>query len=399
MLDENPAFGYNSNVRNVLIVHSKYSTGDISGENRVVEQQIQFLLAKGYNVKLVIRDSSILSKSFLYKFRVSIKVIFKPFFDHHLTRNLDSIDVIILHNTFPNIGTRWLKNSLIPVIRFHHNYRDFCANGLLFRNGYSCTLCLDGNKKSAVIHSCYRNSRLATIPLALASTKPLQQRLEFSEPSIHVAVSSYQSRVMIEAGYPREKISILRNYAENFSDTERNVEKNGVWLALGRFESGKGFLELIQEWPHHLQLDIFGDGNLLRECKEYIKLNSLQNIRLMGHASPLSLRKLLPSYTGGVIPGLTREPAPLVFPEFLAAGLPVIALANTSTGEVIQQEHCGSVLRSLSRSQITQSALDILSNYEEFSLCARQVYKMQYSEDVWGKDFERIIEKAMSLSK
>jgi len=89
----------------------------------------------------------------------------------------------------------------------------------------------------------------------------------------------------------------------------------------------------------------------------------------------------------------------LVFPELLAAGLPVIALVNTSTGEMIQQEHCGIVLRSLSRSDISQATSNILKNYQEFSLSARKVYEAQYSADVWSKNFQNIIDKAMILNK
>jgi glycosyltransferase involved in cell wall biosynthesis len=399
MLCQSAAFGYTQCVKTVLIVHSKYATGDISGENRVVEQQIQYLRTKGYNVQLFIADTSVLSTKFAYKFKASLKVIFKPFFDRKILSNPELFNFIILHNMFPNIGTAWLRNCSVPIIRFHHNYRDFCANGLLFRNGQSCTLCLDGKKQSAVIHGCYRNSRLATIPLAIASTKQLQQRLDYSVPSIHVAVSPFQAKVMIQAGYVEEEISILRNFAVNFSDLERNVEKHGRWLAVGRLEQGKGFLELIKEWPSNLQLDIFGIGKLFIECQQYIEQASLQNIRMLGFASPSKLREVIPSYLGGVIPGLTREPAPLVFPELLAAGLPVIALANTSSGEMIQQERCGVVLRSISKSEISQATLNIVQNYQKFSSSARKVYEMYYSADVWSKDFDSIIEKAISLHK
>jgi len=386
-------------VRNVLIVHSRYATGDLSGENRVVEQQVQYLSSKGYNVQLVVRDSQVLSTKFLYKITASLKVIFKSFVDRQLLNGFNSIDLVILHNTFPNIGTRWLKNSSIPIIRFHHNYRDFCANGILFRDGQSCTLCLEGKKTSAVIYGCYRNSRLASVPLFIASTRPLERRLEYSEPTIHVALSPLHSRVMIQAGYQKEMVSILRNYTENFSDTERSVKKNGKWLAVGRFELGKGFLELVKEWPPSMQLDLIGDGGQHQECEDYITQNSLQNIKLLGYVTPPKLREMLPSYTGAIIPGLTREPAPLVFPEFLAAGLPVIALANTSSGEVIRQEICGFALNSISRSAITKAVRTILNEYETFGLRARRIYEMQYSAEVWGQEFEKILERAVSIKK
>ena len=46
-----------------------------------------------------------------------------------------------------------------------HNYCFFCSNGLLYRSGSICNLFPEGGNRNAVFHACYRNSRLATIPL------------------------------------------------------------------------------------------------------------------------------------------------------------------------------------------------------------------------------------------
>jgi hypothetical protein len=40
-----------------------------------------------------------------------------------------------------------------------------------------------------------------------------------------------------------------------------------------------------------------------------------------------------------------------------------------------------------------------VQNYQKFSSSARKVYEMYYSADVWSKDFDSIIEKAISLHK
>lgn len=380
----------------VLLIHSRYSTGELSGENRVVEQQIEYLSARGYVVDTIIFDSKIMMRKFLYKYRVSLKIMLKVLFDRKISSMARNFDLIILHNLFPNIGTGWLKKCSVPVVRFHHNYRDFCSNGLLFRDGQTCTLCLKGNSIYAVINSCYRDSRLATIPIAIATQKPLRHRLEYTVPAIHVAVSKYQAEIMLQAGYSSHNLAVLRNFAEEVPKYSPKHKRSSAWVTFGRLEPGKGFLELINNWPRNIRLDLIGDGSLFEHCSKLIQENSLFNIKLLGFRSANELPSILPLYFGGVIPGLTREPAPLVFPEMLSAGLPIIAMANTSSGEVIQKFHCGIVLENLIENEI-KVAIDCLSrNYEDYSQRVRQVYQSHYSKLAWGEELESIISRATS---
>ncbi len=83
-------------------------------------------------------------------------------------------DVVHIHNTFPNIGTRWLPKWRGPVAMSFHNYWTACSQGTLFRNGNTCHDCVNSKHIpcKAVVHSCYRNSKAASIPVAKRPRPP-----------------------------------------------------------------------------------------------------------------------------------------------------------------------------------------------------------------------------------
>ena len=80
-------------------------------------------------------------------------------------------DVVHVRNTFPNWGTAWLREWAPRTVATVHNYRPVCAAGTLFRDGHECRDCLSLPTLPAVKHACYRGSRAATLPLALASSQ------------------------------------------------------------------------------------------------------------------------------------------------------------------------------------------------------------------------------------
>ena len=60
------------------------------------------------------------------------------------------------------------RDARVPVVATMHNYRLVCSNGMFFRDGAVCHDCTKGLPVRAVVHGCYRDSRAATVPVALA---------------------------------------------------------------------------------------------------------------------------------------------------------------------------------------------------------------------------------------
>lgn len=375
----------------ILIVHSKYASGDLSGENKVVNQQISALLKNGFNVQTYIPDSG--------KILDSRKVIFKTGLNVALRKglfpelNID-FDLVIVHNLFPNLGSNWMTRTEIPIIRFHHNYRDFCANGMLWRDGKKCTLCVTGSALNAVKHKCYRNSSIATIPVSISRLKPLERRAEFFAPKLHVAVSEFQATNLTSFGYPPEKIRILPNHSSGEMNTLQ--KRSDSWVAFGRLDQGKGFPELVRNWPDNLPLDIYGSGSLFDSISKILSTKT-SLINLMGSVENSVLLKKLSSYSGSIIPGNTLEAAPLVLPESLRAGLPVIALKNTAVGTAIEKYKCGIVLDDMTQENLLRAIKTINADCDNLRKIAHLTWESQYSETIWWDRFRLIIDEAKEL--
>ena len=151
----------------VAVVNSFYSSSQPSGENRVVEDQVQALSDAGHEVRLLARFTDDESRQVSYPLRTAMRVAtgrgtnpmqdlreFKP-------------DIVHVHNLFPNFGTDWIDRWQGPVVVSLHNYRAFCSNGLFYRSGAICFDCVDSGALAAVRHGCYRDSRGASVPVAI----------------------------------------------------------------------------------------------------------------------------------------------------------------------------------------------------------------------------------------
>ena len=104
--------------------------------------------------------------------KVGLSIAWNHFSYKSISKLVDNFkpDIVHVHNTFPLISPSIFyavgkKSAMVLTL---HNYRLFCSNGMLLRSGKICKKCID--KRSvlpAIRYGCYRESRIATIPLAL----------------------------------------------------------------------------------------------------------------------------------------------------------------------------------------------------------------------------------------
>src|SRR5690606_21612300 len=149
----------------VAIVHSFYRSGQPSGENLAVTAQIEALSQAEVEVALVGRWSDREVRHPWDPVRVAMITATGRGGDPTAELRRLRPDLVHVHNLFPSMGTRWLGQWQGPIVATVHNYRPLCANGLLLRDGHFCTDCVSHGTLNAVRHGCYRDSRMATIPL------------------------------------------------------------------------------------------------------------------------------------------------------------------------------------------------------------------------------------------
>jgi glycosyltransferase involved in cell wall biosynthesis len=170
------------------------------------------------------------------------------------------------HNTFPLIspaGYYAAKNLGVPVVQTLSNFRLLCPGGLFLRDGHECEQCLEQRSLwPAVVHKCYRGSRLATGAVAgmlsvHRATGTWQEMVD-----VYIALSHYARGKFIEGGLPQHRIALKGNFVT--PDPGPGNGNGNYALFVGRLSEEKGIRTLAETWNRirDIPLLVAGDGPL-----------------------------------------------------------------------------------------------------------------------------------------
>ncbi|MFE0423222.1 glycosyltransferase, partial [Streptomyces sp. NPDC058953] len=235
----------------VLVVHNRYSSAQPSGENQVVDQEVGLLRAAGHRVDVFERRSDdIAARSLWGKAAVPLLVPWNPGVRAELAARLraERPDIVHLHNVFPLLSPAVLAacaDAGVPAVATLHNYTQVCPPGTLNRDGGLCTECV-GTRTAlpAVRHGCYRNSRLATVPLAVSLS--VNRRRWWSGVERFFCISAAQRDVLARSGMPTERLTVKHNFVPD--PGARRVGDGEHLLFLGRLSESKGVRLLMAAW-------------------------------------------------------------------------------------------------------------------------------------------------------
>jgi glycosyltransferase involved in cell wall biosynthesis len=369
----------------IAVIHSYYSRAETSGENLVVDLQVEVLRKFGYQVKLISAETD-------ENFGISDTYLKPAFavatgFGRNPLGDLEEFqpDVTIVHNLHPNFGTHWMSKWDGPIVRVLHNFRLFCASGTFFRDGNLCLECVDSNPLKGLIHACYRSSRISTAPLTIAQIHRKLNPIKLNTPDVYLALSDSQKSILVNAGMADSQIKVVPNFVrDHFKDMHKNShDSNGKWVAVGRLSPEKGFVELVSSWPDEFELDLIGDGPLSREISEIIKTKP--RIRMLGKVTQTELFEKLPSYFGAILPSLCFEVAPLTALEFLSAGLPIVTTKINSMALHVKNTKAGVIIENISKEELTNALNEVIEKQFQMSKNARFAYQHDYTPEVWEK--------------
>jgi glycosyltransferase involved in cell wall biosynthesis len=326
----------------IALVHSYYSSRQSSGENVVVDAQAAALSEHGFNVRVVSAHTDDLENRRNYKMRSAFTVATGRGASPLAELEDFAPDIVHVHNLFPNWGTGWLDKWDGPLVATIHNFRPVCAAGTLFRDGEVCTLCPDRSSREAVKFGCYRGSKVASLPLAVRNRKGLGGDRLLSRADRVVLLSERTRSLYKGFGLPDEKIEVIPNFVDGIGFSPE-VSPGAEWVYIGRLSGEKGILNLLQHWPEHEILNVYGDGPLRAE----IEAATRPNVRYCGLLDHRNVASVLAASRGLVFPSETPEGGiPLSYVEALAAGRVVVAKVGNSASDDVQKSGAGSVFGS-----------------------------------------------------
>jgi glycosyltransferase involved in cell wall biosynthesis len=307
----------------ILILHSRYLSGDVSGENRVVDDESRLLREAGHDVRVWAPEPDVAGPA--GQIRSGISAIWSTAAARTVEETVrrHQVQIVHLHNLFPTMSPAVIRaagRAGAGVVMTLHNYRLMCLPGSLLREGRICELCVGHVPWQGVRHRCYRGSAAGSAVLA-TSLSVHRAAGSFDRVDRFLAVSDFVRNKHIEAGLPPERIAVRANFAW---PTATRTGPGDHFLFAGRLATEKGVDTLLRAWaeaPDLLPLVVVGDG------PEEARLRDLAppGVEFRGRVTPGEMPVLMRGARGLLVPSRWYEAAlPRVVLEAYAAGVPVV---------------------------------------------------------------------------
>jgi len=372
----------------VLLVHNRYRSASPSGEDRVVDQEGEALEVAGHTVERFERFSDdIASGPVAQRALVPFRVVWSDQSRRSLQATLRRLrpDVVHVHNTFPLLSPSVLyacRSEGVPVVATLHNYALVCANGALFRDGAVCHDCIGRLPLPAVRHGCYRDSPLATVPVATGMVAHRQAWRNMV--SAYIFISDSQ-RALLADGLPQSRLFVKPNFVG--ATPTPIVGRDEIVVYAGRLAPAKGIPLLMEAWDRYasgggrrLRLVIAGAGPLGADVAAWA--STRPSVELVGMLDRTACSLLMGRSRAVVIPSVWQETFGLVAIEAMAMAVPSVATRRGSFPELITDGRDGVLFDPDDVAALPAIFEDIETNptrYEALGQTAYETYGARFS--------------------
>lgn len=313
----------------ILLVHNAYLQR--GGEDAVYEAERDLLRQNGHEVheyrvdnEGVDRMSQLALASAAIFGRTARRRIAELVKEHE-------IEIAHFHNTQPQISPasfRAARRAGAAVVHTLHNYRIACPSATLFRDGQPCEDCVGRTFATPAIRNrCYRNSRAASAVVALGTGLHRVLGTWRRDVDRYVALTEFQREVLVRAGLPAERVTILPNFLATDPGRFADGGRNGI-LFVGRLTEEKGvrtLLAALRHLPKNVSLRVVGSGPLGSE----VAIAAAADPRLVavGVRSTEQVHEEMRRAAVLAVPSLWYEGMPMTIVEAFSCGLPVVCSA------------------------------------------------------------------------
>ena len=396
----------------VLLAHNFYGSGAPSGENEVFKSESRLLQRNKYELSEFCRYSDeIRAEGLRGTMKGALSTPWNPFSAHKIQREIETFrpDVVHVHNTFPLLSPaifHAIGGRAARVLTLH-NYRVFCPAGVPMRDGNICTKCLD--RRSALpslLYGCYRNSRIATLPLASSVSLHRFLGTWSKQVDAFIALTSFQREVMVEAGLPRDLVHVKPNFFPGNPTVTPWSERKDCAVFVGRLSEEKGILSLVKAWlmwgSTAPELRVIGDGPLRPELDRLVREAPDVSIKILGQLSSNAAQNEIAKSRLLLVPSECFEGFPMVVREAFAFGTPVAASDIGPLPTIVKSGENGFLFQpknSVSLWNKVRSDWNGENRLERLGHGARRSFEKLYTEKTNLEKLEAIYERAINVNK
>lgn len=393
----------------ILLVHNFYGSAAPSGENQVFEAERALLHSRGHKVDIFTRQSDeIRGQGVRGMMKGALATPWNPWMARTVRRAVERFqpDVVHAHNTFPLLSPaifHAIGNRAARVLTLH-NYRLYCPAGIPMRAGKVCTDCLD--RRSSVPglrHGCYRQSHLATLPLALNVGLHRGLNTWTRQVDAFIVLSEFQRQRMSASGLPLAKVHVKPNFYSGMPPVKAWSERESYVVFAGRLSAEKGVISLLRAWAawgaDAPELRLVGDGKLRQELE---RMAVGLPVRFLGQLPAVEAQAQIAGARLQILPSEWFETFGLVVMEAFAFGTPAAVSNLGSLPTIVKDGESGLVFEPAnpeSLLSVVRAAWHASGLLERLGKGARLEFETKYTEEANYKTLMSIYESAIAVSK
>jgi glycosyltransferase involved in cell wall biosynthesis len=367
----------------ILALHNRYLIAGGEDQSHIIEMSL--LKEQGHQVDEYLVDNVIIEKQSLLKTALNIIWSYDSYSKVKKMLVKNHYDLMIVQNFFPLLSPSIYyaaKSEKVPVIQFLRNYRQFCLNGLALRDNRPCEVCLGRLIPwPGVYHACYRDSRLASLAVALMLVAHRILKTWRRKVDMFVALTEFAKKMNVRAGLPAQKIFIKPNFV--YPDPGIGGGAGNYVLFVGRLSEEKGIRSLLEAWKmlgDSVKLKIVGDGPLQLMVEDALDSNTA--IEYLGRRSQFEIVDLMKNAMFLIFPSLCYEGMPRTILEAFAVGTPVLASEIGAAKGMIVRGQIGHFFRVGDPLDIVKQVNYLVADIElrkNMRLLARKEYEAKYT--------------------
>jgi glycosyltransferase involved in cell wall biosynthesis len=369
----------------VLIAHNAYQQK--GGEDSVVASEMAMLESRGVEVAVYSRHNDDIKG--ISRIALAGQTLWSSRTEADIAKRVVDFrpDVIHAHNTFPLISPSLYvaaDQAGVPVVQTLHNFRLFCPQAMLLRDGKVCEDCLGKSPLRGVMRGCYRGSKMQSAVIGGMQVMHRALGTYHKKVTRYIALNDFCRDKFIEGGLPAERIVVKPNFVDIPAGAEK-PRQGGLFV--GRLSAEKGINVLMRAMDQvpSCELNMIGSG------PEESLLGSHANVRGLGFLPREQISGHMQQAAYLLMPSIWYENFPLTLVEAFASGLPVIASCIGAMAVLIEDGKTGLLFEPGSAGDLAKKIMWAESNPQamlEMGKNARKEYEAKYTSE---RNFDQLM--------
>jgi len=323
----------------VLVMHNRYR--QYGGEDRVVAAEVAMLRAQGVDVVLHETDNS----TGLVQLARHSAWSDESFQDVEKLCRKVRPDIAHVHNFWatltPSVHAA-CHAAGVPTVQTLHNYRLFCVNAVLLRNGTICTDCLGKTPWRGIVRRCYNRSAIASAAVANMVIRNRRHNT-WDHVDAFIAPSEHARSIFVSGGIPGGRLHVKPNFTPDPGAPTCAPSSSRVIVYAGRLSPEKGLRTLLSAWVRAgvagaAEMWIIGDGPEAAYLRSFLPAAGLV---FKGAKDAAAVMTAMQNARAVVVPSLCFETFGNSVVEAYSCGRPVIASDIGALGDLVEDGGTG----------------------------------------------------------